>query len=208
MASVVDICNLAMSRLGDSANIASIDPPEATPQAEYCAHFWPVARDSALESHPWLFATRRATLAALTPETNAWVYAYALPSNCLRILSIQDMEAASDLGINSADPVPQPFTTETMSSGSIAILTNQDQASARYIARITDPTKYSPMFVEHVSWLLASHVAGPLIKGDAGAKMSQFCASAADAVLARARASDSSQRAVRPDHVPAWLASR
>lgn len=208
MASVVDICNLAMSRLGDSANISSIDPPEASPQAEYCAQFWPIARDSALEGYPWAFATKRATLAELTPETDAWVYAYAMPTNCLRVLSVQDSEATSDLGVDTSLPTQQAFTIETMASGSLAILTDQDQASARYIAKITDSTKYSPLFVDYVSWLLASHVAGPLIKGDAGAKMAQFCMAAADSVLTKAKAANSSQRSVRPAHMPAHLAAR
>lgn len=208
MASVVDICNLAMSRLGDSANIASIDPPEGSPQSEYCAQFWPIARDAALEAFPWSFATRRVTLAEVATESNAWAYAYALPSNCLRVLAVQDFESGSDIGVDSSSPVPAPFAVEALASGSLAILTDQDKASAKYIVRVTDSTKYSPLFLEYVSWLLASHVAGPLIKGDAGAKMAQFCMAAADSVLAKARATDASQRAVRPVHMPAHLAVR
>lgn len=208
MASVVDICNLAMSRLGDSANISSIDPPESSPQAEYCAQFWPIARDAALEAFPWSFATRRVTLAEVATESSAWAYAYALPSNCLRVLAVQDFESGSDTGIDSASAVQQPFVVESLSSGAMAILTDQAQAAARYVVRVTDSTKYSPMFVDAVAWLLASHLAGPMIKGDAGAKMAQFCANAADAILARARISDSSQRRARPNHMPAHLAVR
>lgn len=208
MASVVDICNLAMSRLGDSANIASINPPEGSPQSDYCAQFWPIARDSALESHSWGFATKRSTLAEVTAETDAWVYAYAMPTSCLRVLTVYDSEATSDIGVDSSSPVPVPFAVEALASGSLAILTDQDQAAAKYIMRVTDSTKYSPLFLEYVSWLLASHVAGPLIKGDAGAKMAQFCMAAADSVLTKAKAADSSQRSVRPAHMPAHLAAR
>lgn len=208
MASVVGICNLAMSRLGDSANISSIDPPESSPQAEYCAQFWPIARDAALEAFPWSFATRRVTLAEVATESSAWAYAYALPSNCLRVLAVQDFESGSDTGIDSASAVQQPFVVESLSSGAMAILTDQAQAAARYVVRVTDSTKYSPMFVDAVAWLLASHLAGPMIKGDAGAKMAQFCASAAETVISKAKASDASQRRGLYRHVPAWLASR
>ena len=53
MASEIAICNLALSHLGDAANIASIDPPEGSAQAEHCATFYPIARDSLLEMHDW-----------------------------------------------------------------------------------------------------------------------------------------------------------
>ena len=36
MSSDVDICNLALARLGDEANIVSISPPDQSAQAGYC----------------------------------------------------------------------------------------------------------------------------------------------------------------------------
>ena len=68
MASAVDICNLALSRIGDIASVQSIDPPEASAQAIHCARFYPVARDSMLERHPWGFATLRKTLKSIMAE--------------------------------------------------------------------------------------------------------------------------------------------
>ena len=59
MASDVEICNLALSHLGDTATVASIDPPEGSAQAEHCARFYPIARDALLEKHDWSWATRR-----------------------------------------------------------------------------------------------------------------------------------------------------
>ena len=46
MASVADICNMALGHLGDSATVASIDPPEGSAQAEHCARFYPMVRDA------------------------------------------------------------------------------------------------------------------------------------------------------------------
>ena len=48
MPSEVDICNLALGHLGDSATVATIDPPEGSAQAEHCARFYPIARDARL----------------------------------------------------------------------------------------------------------------------------------------------------------------
>lgn len=216
MASVVDICNLAVSRLGDDASISSIDPPEGSPQAEHCARFWPIARDTLLQSHPWSFATSRSTLAALTPETDAWAYAYAMPSNCLLVLSVQHYEAP-DYGLNESTEYgiampsaysPQPFAAEVFADGTPVILTNQEEAAARYIRRVMDPSRYSPMFVEAASWLLASYLAGPMIKGSEGAKMAQYCTGMMEAMKERAIAADTTQRAGRPAHRVSWLASR
>ena len=59
MSSEIDICNLALARLGDDATVASIDPPEGSAQAEQCARFYSIARDTMLEMHDWRFATKR-----------------------------------------------------------------------------------------------------------------------------------------------------
>src|SRR5687767_8634483 len=88
MSSEVDIANLALSHLGDEANVVAIDPPDGTVQASHCGRFYPIARDLLLEMHPWTFATRRATLAEVTnPVEDDWTYAYTLPTGCIRPLS-------------------------------------------------------------------------------------------------------------------------
>lgn len=211
MASDVGICNLALSRLGDAATVSSIDPPEGSTQADLCATFYPMARDSLLEMHAWAFATRRVDLSLLTAETDAWVYAYAMPTNCLRVLSIQDRDAADDYGVSaglSSLYVPQPFSVETLAAGTMAILTNQENAAARYTVRITDTSKFTPLFTDALAWLLASYLAGPVIKGMEGIKVGQSMAAQAQAVLSRAITSDSGQRSGRPTHSVPWLAGR
>ncbi|NBQ76422.1 MAG: hypothetical protein EBU14_13895, partial [Acetobacteraceae bacterium] len=62
MASEVDICNLALANLGDTATVASINPPEGSAQSEHCSRFYPIARDTLLEMHNWNFSTRRILL--------------------------------------------------------------------------------------------------------------------------------------------------
>ncbi len=211
MASDVGICNLALSRLGDAATVSSIDPPEGSAQADLCATFFPIARDSLLEMHSWAFATRRADLSLLTAETEAWAYAYAVPSNCLRVLAVQDRDASADYGVDaglSGLYVPQPFSVEAMASGAMAILTNQENAAARYTVRITDTSKFTPLFTDALAWLLASYLAGPVIKGMEGIKVGQSMAAMAQAVLSKAITSDSGQRAGRPTHSVPWLAGR
>jgi hypothetical protein len=201
MASEVDICNLALARLGDKATVATIDPPEGSAQAEHCARFYPIARDSLLEAHAWKFATRRAMLAQLVHETWNWGFAYAAPTGAIRLLSVLPAAARSD-----ADTVD--FEAETDAAGNALIFTNLDHASVRYIARVTDTTKYSPMFVDALAMLLASHLAGPVVKGDAGVKMSRACYQSFRLLYSQAIESDANQHQVTPSHNPDWIAAR
>ena len=201
MASEVDICNLALARLGDNATVASIDPPEGSSQAEHCARFYPVARDSLLEMHAWKFATRRVLLAQLTTDTWNWTYAYAEPTGVLKLLAVLPASAASD-----ADT--QEYEAETDGNGARIILTDQEGASLRYVAHVTDTTVFSPLFVDALAWLLASYLAGPVLKGDAGAAMAKACLQSFMLALSNAKVSDANQRKVRPEHKPDWIAGR
>lgn len=201
MASEVDICNLALARLGDNATVASIDPPEGSPQAEHCARFYPVARDSLLEMHAWRFATRRVLLAKLAVESWDWSFAYAVPTDALKLLGVLSAAASS---VDKA----QPYETESGANGALIILTNQENASLRYIARVTDTTRFSPLFVDALAWLLASYLAGPVLKGDAGAAMAKVCLQSFMLAFSNAKVSDANQREVRPEHTPAWIAGR
>lgn len=201
MASVVDICNLALARLGDTATVASIDPPEGSAQAEHCAHFYPMARDALLEMHAWGFATRRAALAPLAGDAYGWGFAYAGVNDSVRLLGV--------LAPNTpANGESQHYEVVSREGAVPIILTNQARAELLYVARVTDTTVYSPLFVEALAWLLASHLAGPLIKGVSGSQMAMQCYQRFAAVLGQARASDANQRHVRNDHVPEWMAAR
>jgi hypothetical protein len=201
MASEIDICNLALGHLGDNATVASIDPPEGSAQAEHCARFYPIARDTLLESHTWKFATRRATLAQLTVESFNWGFAYAEPNNALRIVSILPADAVmTDEG--------EQFETIGDDSGNALILTNLEDATAIYTTVVTDTTRYSPLFVDALARLLASYLAGPVLKGDVGKAEAKAQFQAFRIALSLAVVSDSNQRKVVPEHSVAWITGR
>lgn len=201
MASVIDICNLALSRLGDSATVASIDPPEGSQQAEYCAQFYPIARDSLLEMHEWKFATRRASLALRDLPAWNWQYVYAVPTQCIKIISVLPEHA-------SIYDKSQNYDAETGPDGNVIIYTNLAQASLRYLVRVTDTGRFSPLFVDALGWLLASHLAGPIYKGTEGARMAQAAYSGFRAVLSQAVVSDANQQQMELKHTPDWIAAR
>lgn len=219
MSSKVDICNLALSHLGDTASVSSIDPPEGSAQAEHCARYYPIARDSLLELHTWGFSTKRVNLAILGSGLPAWEYSYAQPTDALNVIAVLPPYASDDYSIGAvpggAQPistvsgyVTQPFECEINADGQSVILTDQADALLRYTTSAVDESKFSPLFVMTLSWHLASMLAGAIIKGDAGAAEGKRCAGMMQAYLAQATESDSSQRKINPQHNVGWISGR
>lgn len=203
MSSAVDICNLALSHLGDEATVASIDPPEQSAQGEHCARFYPMARDALLDMHYWSFATTRKALNKLTDAPlSGWSFAYQLPSNAMNIIGIVDPGSVDDYS-------PRAFEIETLSDGTGVLYSNTDGAICRYTMHVIDPTRFPPAFVDALSWLLASMLAGPILKGQAGAAAASSARQFFERVLLpAARQSDAAQRMVKPTHTPSWMSGR
>lgn len=219
MASEVDICNLALGHLGDNATVASLDPPEGSAQAEHCARFYPIARDSLLELHAWNFATRRVQLAELANPWPQWDHAYAKPADCIRVLAVIPPDVPDDyttvvgtsangLPLPGGTKVPQNYVVEINDDLAEVVLTDQEDAVLRYTAQITDTTKFSPLFVMTLAHHLASMLAGPVLKGDVGAAEAKRQQALVQAYLARATASDANQRQVDPVHSVGWIQGR
>ncbi len=221
MASDVDICNLALGYLGDAATVASINPPEGSAQASHCATFYPIALDSLLEMHDWGFATRRAQLALLPNPVSQWAYCYAAPNDLVNAISVLPATAAGDTvenlvgdssDVSASSYTPQPYSLELSDGGLEIIYTNTPDALLRYVARVRDPNRFTPLFVQTLAASLASMLAGPVIKGIEGARMSAQWASVAfgqdgkSGLFGRAAASDSSQKrsAYRSQQKPGW----
>ena len=238
----VDICNLALGHLGDTATVASIRPPESSVQAQLCARFYPVARNALLEMGSWGFATRRVKLAPVTnpaltiaqmvdpnADTGTWQYAYALPAAVVNVLAVLPAQAVDDyeakFGPADKDffppypqgylPVPgsptytpQPFALEAQDDGTQIILTNACDAVLRFTTVVTDTTKFSPLFTVALSWLLASMLAGPLLKGDAGEAAGERCLTMFKSFEGQAEASDANQRRTHLEPAVSWIRGR
>ena len=224
MPSDVDICNLALAHLGDTATVASINPPSGNAQSSHCARFYPIARDALLEMHSWGFSTKRTTLALnATNPSSSWKFCYAAPSNVINYLEVMDPNATDDysVGVQMAGvgpysaPVvglgvytPQAFVVETDYDDNDIILTNQEFAILRYTKSVSDPTKWSPLFVLTLSHYLASMLAGPLIKGTEGIRVSEAQLKLAMGFQAQAEGSDANQRRVHPAAGAPWMVNR
>jgi len=159
MASVVEICNMALSHLGSQATISAISPPDGSAEADYCARFYDQARTELIEPGAWAFTLKRAELAATTLDSNDWAFKYAIPSDCERALRI--IKAGALYDNDSAD-----FTIE----GDF-IYTDEEDAVLLYVRDVGDTTKFSPSFTSALTYMLASYLAGPIIKGNEAIKV-------------------------------------
>jgi hypothetical protein len=129
--------------------------------------------------HDWSFARgARRSRSAREPGVDLGLR-YAQPAGMLNAISVLDPNARDDTSVGITRPhvdetpltnggvyTPQPYTLETAADGTEIVLTNQANAVLRYTARITDTTKFSPLFVECSPGRWPAMLAGPVIKGD------------------------------------------
>lgn len=199
MASVVQLCNMALSHIGSEARVASISPPDGSVEAGYCATFYDLARTEMLEPGTWAFSLKRAALTEVTNASTTWAYAYTKPSDCLRPLRILAPSIAvtvftqDTVGPRADDRSSADFEIE----GDV-VYTNASEAVLLYVHDVTDSGKFTPSFTSALSYLLASYLAGPIIKGNesmqVGDGMRQRAMSLADmSATASANASSSTE---------------
>lgn len=157
---IVRICNAALANIGNRQFITDIE--EDTAEAQACNALYESKRDLVLASHPWRFATRRATLAVVADVTReGWGYVYALPSDFLELIQ---------LAPESRNPYPSSrmaFATELNDAGDgLLLLADDGNGNISYIAQVDSPIVYPAYFAEAISWLLASELAVALAVKD------------------------------------------
>jgi hypothetical protein len=141
------IANLALTKLGPgSGYITDFDSDTSVP-AQAARRVFDAVRDEVLESHPWRFARKRASLAADT-TVPAWGFdqQFTLPSDFLRVLSFQNDGVAYEVedGVLLCDETAPLYM--------------------KYLARVTDTSKFSPTFVSALAARLAVELCSPITK--------------------------------------------
>lgn len=144
-----DICNLALSRIGAKVVTTAEITADTATTAAHCNRHYEQTRDALLRSHNWRFATERASLVVGSDPTD-YDHSYKLPNDFLALQTIYDSDE-SDL----------VFRYQYDIQGTL-ILTNEDSCDIEYIKRITDVTKFDPLFVEVFVLSLALKLVMPL----------------------------------------------
>lgn len=146
MTSKIEICNLALAKVGSDSFITSID--DGTKSARHLKIFYEPSRDSLLRSHLWRFARKRAVLApdATQPFFDGGYY-FTPPVDCLRVIGT-DLDYASSYGRWHVE--------------GNKIIADTDVLNLVYLYRVEDETLFDPIFVEAFATKLAHDMAMPL----------------------------------------------
>ena len=125
---------MALDKLG-AQRINDYDT-DASPQAIKCRTHYEQTRDALIESHVWRFATGRAALSQDTVDPDfEYDNQFILPTDYLVKKSVW----------NGSGPRSATFSYAIEGD---RLLTNESAIYLRYMKRVTDPTKFNPLFVE------------------------------------------------------------
>jgi hypothetical protein len=206
--------------------VSSIDPPEMSQQAQLCAAMYPMAKAMLLDMHDWSFATEYVQLAELVDERNEtgqWTHTYAFPSDASKIIRLfptGGMTTAVDPQRKRIEnPVMYAFIDgmhiEQLSMQNVEFVvrndrlyTHEEMAAALVLKTSVDESKFTPSFVTALSYALAMHLGGALIKGEEGQKVVNALSKQFQYFFAMARDRDAKQQQERITFVPKWIAVR
>jgi hypothetical protein len=137
MASVVEICNMALADVGDIF-IESL--ADTSKEARRCSVAYNPARRGLLRAFDWNFARARVELAPLVAAPAfGFSAAFQLPSECMRVLSVV------------GDP---EWTVEGRT-----ILAAGDALQIIYTRDVTDPNQFDALFIRALATRLAADIA-------------------------------------------------
>ena len=148
--SVVGICNLALTRLGQKP-ITSLE--DGTDTAQICAKNYDSARLAMLRAYPWSFAKKRIKLPALeAAPVFGWKYAYQLPADHVWTVQIGDLREDDECEI--------PWAIE----GKTLVTDEGAPLPMLYIRDEQDPVKFNADFVDALADQLAGEMAFSITK--------------------------------------------
>ena len=202
MATEVDICNMALSFLGDRATVTSINPPEGSAQAEHCARFYPMALNEMLAQARWSFATKREKLVRFAEEVPGAAYAYAVPSDCLTIQSVHTT-LEKYFGHSGLAKTWTVCRRGTM----LALLTDESVEYICYTTSDVPAATMPPLFSLALAHLLASKIAGAMVTGPTGVELAQAQVKFYDLYLRRAMTEDAMSSNEDIEHEPPFFST-
>lgn len=236
MTTRVDVTNRALQAIGTRSTIAAMD--EGSNEANNASLCYDTTRQELIQAAPWNFCTATITLSQLkaapgtvenptvsglnwqqpTQPPPGWLYEYAYPQDCLRMIKVVPNGVAPWNGsvplfpIVSSSPLPfwsmpgQRFQVTTDLDGNnnafTCILANVDRAIGCYLRDITNESIWSPDFTNAMVQALGGKLAMALtgdraVAGDAYKR-------ANDAIM-QARASDGQEGTTVMDSEPDWI---
>jgi hypothetical protein len=140
VATETELVNAALRKGGGAKRILSLT--DSVGSAGIASDVLASERDDLLRSAVWNFAITRAKLAQLsTLPVFGWSYAYSLPSDWIRVVSVHDNEAGTGA-------VPYRIESVEQGDGSFVnvIVSDASDIYLRYCRQITDPNLMTASF--------------------------------------------------------------
>lgn len=175
MVAETDVVNAALRLIGATVITTLTD---GTKNAEVASDLYEEVRDDLLRSHPWNFATKRVKLArSATAPAFEFDYAYPMPADWLRTITVHDNDAGTGTILYREEEV----------NGQTAVVTSREDVYLRYVFQQTDPNKMAPDFRRALQFALARELAVPIANSNT---LENQLGARADKALARARSAD------------------
>lgn len=143
MATVIEICNLALTHLGQAPIISFEDPNNRV--EELCGIHYPLVRDVIVESRMWTFATVRARIETTQKDEWGAQYLHNVPEDWLKVFRAYRRVNVTGKG---------PQANWVMEGNKI--LSDEKILYIWGVIRITDPSTFPPMVVSTMAERLAS----------------------------------------------------
>lgn len=171
MASPVQVCNRALSRIGIDQLIEDLNDPNSRAQA--CLQHYDDCRIELLQDFPWGFAQKVVQLAEVADVTvPGWRYVYRYPVDCLRAQQVTDESGGRgatgnifrdiwsyDLPGEFLQRVPYAVMADPVTVGARVIVTDLELAYLWYTADVTDINQFPPLARSALSWKIAGEIA-------------------------------------------------
>lgn len=159
MASVVQVANRALTKLGTARIISLDDDVKAARSIKSC---FEDLRDDELRSRRWSFAIKRTTLAAdATAPEFGFQYAYTLPSDFLRLDMVNDqypdVQMDNYIGSETVDYVLESGKLLTDIAAPLKI---------RYGSVVDNPALWDPNFREALACRIAAEICEDLTQSN------------------------------------------
>lgn len=200
MESTIHLFNTALGRLGGEQLPLNRSPQEDDATGTLCMNLFPHILDMVLTAHEWGFAKKRAVLALLPeqePGSPSYVFRYAIPSDCVKPVRIED-SARGTVCLDRVNRSPA-YTIEGN-----ALLTNVAEAELLYVARVKEPKQWPPAFADALAWALAGELCAARINDT---NKQQWCYQNYEVALAKACAQERAFENPRETISP-WRAAR
>lgn len=194
----IEICNMALSRIGASPIEALTEASEA---ARKCEQFYEHDRRVVLRRFPWPWATRRVELAQLSETPSDYQYAYRYPADCVCLRKVYAVEEDGHLR-----PLPDFVSYQIVGDGSgVALYTNEPRAVAEYTANVSDVSIMDDIFAEALSWKLASSIA---FKLTGNAQIAQIATGEYERIFLTAAADAENEQNVKTPELNTFVVAR